>query len=122
MAEETQTMTRHQRYYALHREEKLEKVKERYMNDPEFIAKQQEKERKKAEKGAEKEAKRLEKERIRQERIETIENERKIKQELAKRIRKEKLALAMATKKKTKSESGGLDSILSSDCPASGKK
>ena len=34
MAEEeaTQTMTRHQRYYALHREEKLNKVKERYKN------------------------------------------------------------------------------------------
>jgi hypothetical protein len=100
MAEEeaTQKMTRHQRYYALHREEKLEKVKERYMNDPEFIAKQQEKERKKAEKEAEKEAKRLEKERIRQ----------------------EKLVLAKKTAKKTKNEVGGLDSVLGLDL--SGKR
>jgi hypothetical protein len=92
MAEEdtTQKMTRHQRYYALHREEKLNKVKERYKNDPEYIAKQEEKQRKKAEKEAEKEAKRIEKE----------------------KSRVEKLALALATKKKSKSESGGLDSIL----------
>jgi hypothetical protein len=94
---ETQNMTRHQRYYALHREEKLAKVKERYKNDPEFIAKQQEKERKKAEKEAEKEAqkeaKRIEKEMIRQ----------------------KKLAVALATKKQSKKDSESLDSVLGQD-------
>ena len=63
--EEAQKMTRHQRYYALHREEKLNKVKERYKNNPEYIAKQEEKQRKKAEKEAEKEAKHIEKEKSR---------------------------------------------------------
>lgn len=73
-------LTRNQRYYALHREEKLNKVKERYQNSTEFIAKKEEQERKKAEKEAEKEAKRIEKERIRQ----------------------EKLALALTTKRRAK--------------------
>lgn len=89
-AEETQDaakMPRHQRYYALHREEKLAK----YHTNPEIIAKRQEREQKKIEKEAEKEVKRLEKE----------------------RIRIEKLTLAIATKQKSKPEmSGGLDSIL----------
>ena len=53
-AEETQDaakMPRHQRYYALHREEKLAK----YHTNPEIIAKRQEREQKKIEKEAEKE-------------------------------------------------------------------
>jgi len=74
--EDAMKLTRNQRYYALHREEKLKKVKERYQNCPEFIAKREEQERKKTEKEAEKELKRIEKE----------------------RIRLEKLALALATK------------------------
>jgi len=89
MAEDTQDaakMPRHQRYYALHREEKLAK----YHTNPEIIAKRQEREQKKIEKEAEKEVKRLEKE----------------------RIRIEKLTLAIATKQKSKPEGGGLDSIL----------
>jgi hypothetical protein len=69
-------MPRHQRYYALHREEKLAK----YHNNPAVIAKREERERKKAEKEAEKEVKRLEKE----------------------KVRLEKLALAEATKQKLK--------------------
>ena len=78
MEEDTQDaakMPRHQRYYALHREEKLAK----YHTNPEIIAKRQEREQKKIEKEAEKEVKRLEKE----------------------RIRIEKLTLAIATKQKS---------------------
>jgi bisphosphoglycerate-independent phosphoglycerate mutase (AlkP superfamily) len=98
IGDETQTMTRHQRYYALHRDEKLAKVKERYQNDPEFLAKKEEKERKRAEKEAEKEAKQIEKEQLRQ----------------------EKLLLAKQTAKKPKNEVGGLDSVLGLDL--SGKR
>jgi hypothetical protein len=88
----TAEMPRHQRFYALHREEKLAK----YHNNPEVIAKKEERERKKAEKEAEKEAKRIEKEKKRQ----------------------ENLALALLTKQKIKSEKGGLDNILDKNCPA----
>jgi hypothetical protein len=86
MTEESQdlsNMPRHQRYYALHREEKLAKNKEKYNTNPEIIAKRIERERKKAMKEAEAELKRLEKERIRQ----------------------EKLSIALATKQKSKIES-----------------
>ena len=71
-----QKMPRHQRYYALHREEKLAKLRENYNNNPAVIAKRKEKEKIKAEKGQsvetaeEKVAKRAEKERIRQEKLE----------------------------------------------------
>ena len=71
-----QKMPRHQRYYALHREEKLAKLRENYNNNPAVIAKRKEKERIKAEKGQtvetpeEKAVKRAEKERIRQEKLE----------------------------------------------------
>ena len=97
-AEETQDaakMPRHQRYYALHREEKLARDKERYNSNPEIVAKREERERKKAVREAEAELKRLEKERIRQ----------------------EKLALALVTKQKSKTEGGGLDGILGGDSP-----
>jgi hypothetical protein len=63
-------MPRHQRYYALHREEKIAKDLARYHNRPDVIAKKEERERKKSDKEAEKEAKRIEKERIRQEKLE----------------------------------------------------
>jgi hypothetical protein len=102
MAEEdtTQKMTpempRHQRYYALHRNEKLARDKERYNSNPEIVAKREERERKKAVREAEAELKRLEKERLRQ----------------------EKLALALVTKQKSKTEGGGLDAILGGDSPA----
>lgn len=89
-------MPRHQRYYAIHREQELAKDREKYNNKPEVIAKRKAREQKKAEKEAEKEAKRIEKERIRQ----------------------EKLALALASKQKVSKTQGGLDSILSPDCPA----
>ncbi len=72
------SMTRNQRYHALHREERKAKAAERYNSNPEVIAKREERERKKAEKEAEKEAKRLERE----------------------KQREEKLALALATRKK----------------------
>jgi len=90
----TLKMPRHQRYYALHREQELARDKERYNNRPEVIAKREERERKKAEKQAEKDAKRIEKERIRQEKLATA------------------LATALATKRKTKNEHGGLDAIV----------
>ena len=101
MAEEdtTQKMTpempRHQRYYALHRDEKLAREKERYDKNPEIIVKREQREKKKAEKEAEKEAKRIEKEMIRQ----------------------EKLALAIATKQNKIKSGGGLDAIFSEGLP-----
>ena len=116
------TMTRHQRYYALHREEKLAKVKERYKNDPNHIARQQEKERRKAEK----EGERIEKEKAKQEKKALIEKQKKEKMELTEKIRQEKLALALATRKRVKSKSEtntqNLDSLLGLDCPVSGKE
>jgi len=63
------TMTPEMRYYYRNRLEKIAKVKERYNNNPEIIAKRAERDRKKAEREAEKEAKRIEKERIRQEKL-----------------------------------------------------
>ena len=71
MAEESEVkkMTREMRYYHLHREEKLVKLRERYANHPDTIAKREERERKKAEKEAEYKAKQDDKERIRQEKL-----------------------------------------------------
>ncbi len=81
-------MTRNQRYHALHREERIAKALEKYHNNPEVIAKKEERERKKAEREAEKEAKKAaEKEAKR------LEKEKK---------REEKLALALATRKNPK--------------------
>ncbi len=68
-------MNKDNRYYQLHREEKLSK----YHNNPEVIRKREERLKKKAEKEAELEKKRLERE----------------------RLKKEKLALAIATSQKT---------------------
>jgi len=66
-------MNRADRYYHLHRDEKLAKIRERYHNNPDVIAKREERERKKAEKeaqlAAEKELKRLYKE---QKRLEAL--------------------------------------------------
>ena len=81
-------MPRHQRYYLLHREEKINKVKERYHNNPEVIAKKEERERKKAEREAEKAAKK--------------EAEKEAKRQEKERQRQEKLAVALATSKKRK--------------------
>ena len=86
MAEATETMNKYQRYYALHREQKLSK----YHNDPEVIARREERERKKAEKESEKEIKQAEKEKKRQ----------------------EVLQLALATKKQVKNSDGGLNEFL----------
>jgi hypothetical protein len=86
MAEATETMNKYQRYYALHREQKLSK----YHNDPEVIARREERERKKAEKEAEKEIKQAEKEKKRQ----------------------EVLQLALATKKQVKNSEGSLTEFL----------
>jgi hypothetical protein len=88
-------MPRHQRYYLLHREEKINKVKERYNNNPEVIAKREERERKKAEKEAEKEAKK--------------EAEKEAKRQEKERQREEKIALALATSKKRKIEFADLE-------------
>lgn len=86
MSEATETMNKYQRYYALHREQKLSK----YHNDPEVIARREERERKKAEKEAEIETKQAEKEKKRQ----------------------EILQLALATKKPVKKSDGGLTEFL----------
>ena len=71
MAEESEVknMSREMRYYHLHREEKLVKLRERYANHPNTIAKREERERKKVEKEAEYKAKQEDKERIRQEKL-----------------------------------------------------
>lgn len=96
-AEETQKMTSEMRYYYRNREEKIARDLARYHNNPEVIAKKEERERKRIEKEAEKEAKRIEKERIRQ----------------------EKLALAEATKRKFKEKpEGELNSVLAGSPPA----
>ena len=100
----TQTMPRHQRYYALHRDEKLAKDKERYNNKPEVIAKREEKERKRAEKEAEKQLKK--------------ESEKEAKRIEKERLRQEKLELALATSKKKIIEGRPLDVILGKDSPA----
>jgi len=55
-------LTKDQRYYYLHAEEKNVKRKQQYNNDPKVIARRAERERIKAEKEAEKEAKKAEKE------------------------------------------------------------
>ena len=63
-------LTRHQRYYALHRNDKLSKEIAKYNTNPDVIAKREERERKKAEKAALSEAKRQEKEEKRQKAME----------------------------------------------------
>ena len=80
-------MNKHQRYYALHREQKLSK----YHNDPAVIAKREEREQKKEQREAEKAAKQVEKERKRQ----------------------ESLQLALATKKTSKKQNDTLILTLS---------
>jgi len=92
MAEDTEikNMTREMRYYHLHREEKLTKQRDRYANDPETIAKREERERKKAAKEAEHKAKQEEKEKIRQ----------------------EKLRLALETSQRKAKSQNGLDHFL----------
>lgn len=84
-------MNKYQRYYALHRDDKLSK----YHNDPEVIARREERERKKAEKEAEELAKQQEKEQKRQ----------------------NKLQLALATKKPNKTMAGGLNDFLDGNPP-----
>lgn len=54
---ETKKMTKHTRYYILHRDEANAQRLERYHNNPEVIAKKQEREQKRAEKDLEKELK-----------------------------------------------------------------
>ena len=81
------TLTRHQRYHALNREKRISYQLERYYNNPDVIAKREERERKRIAREAEQEAKRQEKNRIREERT----------------------ALALATKKVPKAT---LESIL----------
>ena len=94
MAEATETMNKYQRYYALHREQKLSK----YHNDPEVIARREERERKKAEKESERE---IEK-----------EAEKEAKKAEKEKKRQEVLQLALATKKQVKKSDGGLNEFL----------
>ena len=99
MAEATEPMNKNQRYYTLHREESNALRLARYHNKPEVIAKREERERKKAEKEAqqkaEKDAKLIEK----------------------KKIRQEKLQVALATRKVTKNKEEALDGFLNGNPP-----
>ena len=98
-------MTKEQRYYALHREQKNAKDLERYHNRPDIIAKREERQRKKEEKEAEKEAKKT------------------LKQQEKERIHQEKIQLALQSShkyKKTVQQSGGaLTEFLNGIPPAS---
>jgi hypothetical protein len=95
--EETQEikLSRHQRYHALNREKRISYQLERYYNNPEVIAKREERERKKAEREAEKAIKKA--------------AEKEAKQQEKKRKQDERTALALATKKVHKET---LESIL----------
>ncbi len=97
-------LTRHQRYHALNREKRISYQLERYYNNPDVIAKREERERKKAEKAAEKEAKKA--------------AEKEAKQQEKKRKQDERTALALATKKVPKAK---VDSFLAENLPASAK-
>ena len=81
-------MTKYQRYYALHRDAKLSK----YHNNPEIIAKKESREQKKAEKDLLKKEKKEAEKAAKQ-----AEKERKLQQ---------KVQLALATRKQTKSSDG----------------
>ena len=72
--EEEIKLTRHQRYYALHRADKLSKENEKYNTNPEVIAKREERERKRIAREAEQEVKRQEKNRIREERAKLVQS------------------------------------------------
>lgn len=92
--EEEIKLTRHQRYYALHRAAKLSKENEKYNTNPEVIARREERERKRIAREAEQEVKRQEKHRIREERAALVQS----------------LALAASMKKnKITTEPCGLD-------------
>ena len=86
---EEKEMNKNQRYYILHREECNALRLARYHNNPEVIARREEKERKKAEKEA---AKQAEKEAAK----EALKLRKKAERE---EKHKEKMQLALATKK-----------------------
>jgi hypothetical protein len=105
MAEEEAKMTPEMRYYYRNREEKIAKDLARYHNNPEVIAKKEERERKRIEKGAMKQSEK--------------EAEKEVKRIEKERIRQEKLVLAESTKRRFKEKSGGgLDSLLAESSPA----
>jgi hypothetical protein len=62
-------ITKNQRFYQLHAEERKKQSRERYNNDPEVIRKREEREKLKAEKEAAKEAVRQEKQKIKDEKL-----------------------------------------------------
>jgi hypothetical protein len=93
----TQKMTRNQRYHLLNRESRLQRQRDQYNNDPNVIAKREERELKRAEKMAEKEAK-------------------KQAEKEAKRLQRqldlqEKIKLATETKRVRNSKSQTTDSV-----------
>jgi hypothetical protein len=100
MAEATETMNKNKRYYALHREECNALRLARYHNNPDVIARKEERERKKAEKDAYQKAEKEKKQ---------IEREKK---------RQEQIQLALATRKVTKKPDEILDGFLSKISPA----
>jgi len=91
---ETATMTKYQRYYALHRDAKLSK----YHNNPDVIARKEQRERQKAEKD--------------QERKEKQEAEKAAKKAEKEKQRQQKVQLALATRKITKTSHNGLGDFL----------
>jgi hypothetical protein len=96
MAEEEENvqMTKYQRYYALHRDAKLSK----YHNNPDVIAKKEQRERQKAEKE--------------EERKEKQESEKAAKKAEKEKQRQQKMQLALATRKITKTSDNGLGDFL----------
>lgn len=84
-------LTRNQRYHLLNREERNRAHREQYNNNPDVIAKREEKVRKKAEKEAEIKAKK--------------EAEKELKRQQKQLELKEKIELALATKRPRKPKS-----------------
>jgi hypothetical protein len=78
------------RYYRLHAKDEIERVKSYYHSRPDVIAKREERERRRAEKGIAKAA--------------TKEEEKERKRQEREKLRQERLALAIATSRKPKEE------------------
>jgi hypothetical protein len=98
MAEEdANKMTRNQRYHLLNRETRLQKKREQYNNDPQVIAKREERERLKAEKEAEK--------------IAMKDAEKEAKRQQKQLELQEKIKIAAETKRVRGGKSGAADSV-----------
>lgn len=107
MTEEKEIMNKNQRYYILHREECNAQRLARYHNNPVVIAKREEKERLKAEKEATKQAEK-------QAKKEALNLRKKTERE---EKYKEKMQLALSTKKIAKKSDTSLDEFLIQNPP-----